>query len=66
VLEVSAFAQSDGDSVDVAFAQAIKLHQAGDIEGAIRSYQAILVKYPQRVDVRSNLGAAFSRLWRYE
>ena len=66
VMQVSAIAQSGPDSADAAFAQAIQLHQAGDLEGAVRSYQAILVKYPQRVDVRSNLGAAFSRLGRYE
>ncbi len=65
-LQATAIAQSDPDSVEAAFARAIQLHQAGDIEGAIRSYQAILVKYPQRVDVRSNLGAAFSRLGRYD
>lgn len=66
VLQPSAVAQNGPDSADAAFAQAIQLHQAGDIEGAVRGYQAILVKYPQRVDVRSNLGAAFSRLGRYE
>jgi tetratricopeptide (TPR) repeat protein len=54
------------DDVDRAFARATQLHESGDIEGAIRAYQAILVSHPQRVDVRSNLGAAYSRLGRYE
>ena len=54
------------DNVDRAFAQATQLHQSGDIQGAIRGYQAILASHPQRVDVRSNLGAAYSRLGRYE
>ena len=54
------------DDVDRAFAHATQLHEAGDIEGAIRDYQAILASHPQRVDVRSNLGAAYSRLGRYE
>jgi tetratricopeptide (TPR) repeat protein len=54
------------DDVDRAFAHATQLHESGDIQGAIRGYQAILVSHPQRVDVRSNLGAAYSRLGRYE
>jgi tetratricopeptide (TPR) repeat protein len=54
------------DDVDRAFARATQLHESGDIQGAIRGYQAILVAHPQRVDVRSNLGAAYSRLGRYE
>src|SRR5262252_5365301 len=52
--------------VESAFAEAIRLHQAGDLDGAIRGYQAILAKYPNRGDVRSNLGAACARLGRYE
>lgn len=59
----SAVAQED---VERAFARATELHQSGDIEGAIRGYESILAKHPERVDVRSNLGAAFSRLGRYE
>jgi tetratricopeptide (TPR) repeat protein len=54
------------DDVDRAFAHAAELHQAGDIQGAIQAYQAILTAHPQRIDVRSNLGAAYSRLGRYE
>jgi tetratricopeptide (TPR) repeat protein len=54
------------DDVERAFARATQLHESGDIQGAIRGYQAILVSHPQRVDVRSNLGAAYSRLGRYE
>jgi tetratricopeptide (TPR) repeat protein len=54
------------DELDEAFARATQLHQSGDIEGAIRGYQSILAKRPDRVDVRSNLGAAYSRLGRYE
>jgi len=56
-------AQAD---VERAFSRATQLHEAGDIEGAIRGYQAILVSHPDRADVRSNLGAAYSRLGRYE
>ena len=53
-----AICQSKSDDVERAFADAARLHESGDIEGAIRSYQAILVSHPNRVDVRSNLGAA--------
>jgi tetratricopeptide (TPR) repeat protein len=60
------FAQERSVDVDRAFASATRLHEAGDIDGAIRGYQAILASNPQRVDVRSNLGAAYSRLGRYE
>ncbi len=52
--------------VESAFAEATRLHQAGDLDGAIRGYQAILARYPNRGDVRSNLGAACARLGRYE
>ena len=54
------------DDVERAFARATQLHESGDIEGAIRGYQAILISHPERADVLSNLGAAYSRLGRYE
>ena len=66
VFAVPAAAQSGPESADAAFARAIELHQSGDIEGAIRGYEAILTRQPQRVEVRSNLGAAYSKLGRYE
>jgi tetratricopeptide (TPR) repeat protein len=47
------------------FARAVRAHQSGDIEGAIREYQAYLALRPERVDARSNLGAALARLGRY-
>ena len=53
-------------AVDQAFERATQQHQNGDLQGAIRGYSAILEKYPARVDVRSNLGAAYSALGRYE
>jgi tetratricopeptide (TPR) repeat protein len=59
-------AQESPGNVEAAFEEATRLHQSGDLEGAIRGYQAILAKHPGRIDVRSNLGAAFSRLGRYE
>ena len=59
-------AQRPGDPVDAAFERATQLHQSGDLEGAIRGYEAILVNHPTRADVRSNLAAAYSGLGRYE
>src|SRR5215475_3673622 len=47
------------------FARALQFHQSGDIESAIREYQAYLALRPERVDARSNLGAALARLGRY-
>jgi len=58
--------QVGSSDVESAFARATQLHQSGDLEGAIKAYQAILAAHPDRVDVRSNLGAAYSRLGRYE
>jgi tetratricopeptide (TPR) repeat protein len=61
-----ALAQERAIDVDRAFETATRLHETGDIEGAVRGYQAILASHPERADVRSNLGAAYSRLGRYE
>jgi len=63
---VEAKAQAQSIDVDRAFESATRLHEAGDIEGAIRGYQAILASHPGRADVRSNLGVAYSRLGRYQ
>jgi tetratricopeptide (TPR) repeat protein len=61
-----AIAQGRANDVESAFAEAMRLHQSGDIEGAIRGYLAILARRPELGDVRSNLGAAYARLGRYE
>jgi tetratricopeptide (TPR) repeat protein len=59
-------AQTSADAADGFFAKGVKLHQAGDILGAIEAYQDALVKDPNRLDARSNLGAALVRLGRYD
>jgi tetratricopeptide (TPR) repeat protein len=46
--------------------QAITLHQAGDIDGAIRSYKEYLALRPDSPMAISNLGAAYARVGRYE
>ena len=53
-------------AVEREFERATQLHQSGDLQGAVRAYLAILATHPARVDVRSNLGAAYSALGRYE
>ena len=63
---VRAQGQAGQGDVESAFARATQLHEEGKLEEAIRAYQAILTKNPGRADVRSNLGAAYSRLGRYE
>jgi tetratricopeptide (TPR) repeat protein len=59
-------AQDSSAAVEREFERATQLHQNGDLQGAVRAYLAILGAHPARVDVRSNLGAAYSALGRYE
>lgn len=59
-------AQRSSPDVEREFQRATVLHQTGDLKGAVGAYLAILAEHPERVDVRSNLGAAYSRLGRYE
>ncbi|HEY0432028.1 MAG TPA: tetratricopeptide repeat protein [Pyrinomonadaceae bacterium] len=59
-------AQDASAAVEREFERATQLHQSGDLQGAVRAYVAILATNPARVDVRSNLGAAYSALGRYE
>ena len=51
---------------DLIFARAVQFHQTGDLENAIKEYQAFLVERPDRTDARSNLGAALARLGRFQ
>lgn len=53
-------------TAEESFARGVQLHQSGDILGAIEAYQDALQQDPQRLDARSNLGAAFVRLGRFE
>jgi len=59
-------AQDSSAAVEREFERATKLHQNGDLQGAVRAYLGILAAHPARVEVRSNLGAAYSALGRYE
>lgn len=51
---------------DALLRNAVTLHQAGDIPGAIDAYRAYLKLEPKSVMARSNLGAALSKAGRYE
>jgi tetratricopeptide (TPR) repeat protein len=57
---------AQSNDVDRLFARAVELHQAGDIEGAIREYRAFLILRPNAVEAWSNLGAAYARIGRYK
>ena len=59
-------AQAGGRDPEELLAKAVALHQAGDILGAIQYYEAVLEKQPDHAEVRSNLGAAFMKLGRFE
>jgi tetratricopeptide (TPR) repeat protein len=58
-------AQRQPSEAEQALARAVQLHQAGDLEGAVREYKNFLLVYPNVVEVHSNLGAAYARLGRY-
>jgi tetratricopeptide (TPR) repeat protein len=58
-------AQKADENPERLLARAVQLHQSGDIEGAIHEYQAYLTLRPERVEARSNLGAALARMGRY-
>ncbi|MFL6213534.1 MAG: tetratricopeptide repeat protein [Blastocatellia bacterium] len=66
LLCVATVAAAQSNDAERLYANAVRLHQAGDIENAIREYKAFLVLYPNVIEARSNLGAAYARLGRYE
>src|SRR5450432_3041663 len=45
--------------------EAEEAQQAGDLDRAVRAYQAIIAKYPNIPEIRSNLGAALAGIGRY-
>jgi tetratricopeptide (TPR) repeat protein len=53
-------------SAEELFAKGVERHQGGDVLGAVEAYQEALAKEPARVEARSNLGAAYVRLGRYQ
>jgi tetratricopeptide (TPR) repeat protein len=61
-----AVAPASAGEADRLLAKAVALHQAGDILGAIQAYQQVLALEPGKVEARSDLGAAYVWLGRYE
>ena len=59
-------ASGQSGSAEPILKQAIALHQAGDMDGAIRAYQQYLARQPDSPMALSNLGAAYARVGRYE
>jgi Flp pilus assembly protein TadD len=68
LLLAAALASAAGQPVqpEQVLAQAIAMHQAGDLEGAIREYREYLSQKPDSVEARSNLGAALARAGRFD
>jgi len=54
------------DNLDSALARAVELHQSGDLEGAAELYVQVLRVHPEAWRIRSNLGAAWAALGRYD
>ncbi len=54
------------DDLELLLAQAMDRQQSGDLLGAIQAYRVILQSAPERADVRSNLGAAYIKLGRFD
>jgi tetratricopeptide (TPR) repeat protein len=66
VLPASAQDARPAADFDTLVAQAVQLHQAGDILGAIDGYTAALKIQPDHPGVLTNLGAAYVRLGQFE
>jgi tetratricopeptide (TPR) repeat protein len=46
--------------------RALALHQQGDLEGAAAAYEQVVALVPQAARIRSNLGAVYAQLGRYD
>lgn len=66
LLASALYAQQPAAGSDALLEHAIALHQAGDLDGAIRAYRAYLAVQPDSLQARSNLGAVLARAGRYD
>jgi tetratricopeptide (TPR) repeat protein len=66
LLAAQAAAQPPAAEFDRLATRAVELHQAGDVLGAIEAYSAALRVNANHPGVRSNLGAAYVRLGKYD
>jgi Tfp pilus assembly protein PilF len=65
-LPTSAQNAGDDEEADKLLGMALQLHKAGDLFGAARYYEIALEMSPDRPDIRSNLGAAYVGLGRFD
>jgi Tfp pilus assembly protein PilF len=56
---------ADQEQTDDLLSRALVAHKAGDLIGAVQSYEIALEMAPERADIRSNLGAALIGLGRF-
>lgn len=66
LLATALYAQQPAAGSDALLQHAIALHQAGDLDGAIRAYRDYLAAQPDSLQARSNLGAVLARAGRYD
>jgi protein O-GlcNAc transferase len=59
-------AAAQAPDLDAVLSRAVALHQSGDFEGAAALYVQILRAVPGATHVRSNLGAAWAAMGRYD
>ncbi|MEJ7617812.1 MAG: tetratricopeptide repeat protein, partial [Pyrinomonadaceae bacterium] len=64
--QAPAHAQNQASDIERVFERAVRLHQAGDLEAAVREYQSFLASQPQNIEALSNLGAVYARLGRHQ
>ena len=60
-----AWSQEDRVAAEQIFQRALQLQQAGDLEGAIDQYHALLALHPDVAEVRFNLGNAYASMGNY-
>lgn len=66
LLVAAGVASAQSASPEQIFHDAVAAQQRGDDELAVRKYQELLKRYPEAVEARANLGAALSKLGRYD
>src|SRR5436309_1725407 len=65
LLAAAVTASGQTDATEEILKQAIGMHQAGNVDGAIQAYEKYLAQKPKSVLALANLGAAYARVGRY-
>ena len=66
LLEPALWPQQPPADPETILQHAVAMHQAGDLDGAIRAYREYLAVQPDSIQARSNLGAALARAGHYD